>query len=161
MVSTAWIYSIQFEFWSPQLHQHLRLHSACHLNNKTYPLTPDLHYHQYLHLSILYSLESKIQNLHYRIMPVRNVIRMILSWTEQHTVLVQHRETLRMCLESGRERFSHYTVPCVNTLKQMSQTRTGFTMLYLMIGMSFSEHLAHRIRPQWRLYSKQHHQITY
>ena len=38
MEPTAWIFSIQFEFWSPQLHQHLRLHSTCHLNNKTYPL---------------------------------------------------------------------------------------------------------------------------
>jgi len=41
MVPTAWIYSIQFEFWSLQLHHHLRLHSTCHLNSKTYPLTPD------------------------------------------------------------------------------------------------------------------------
>jgi len=46
----------QFKFWSPPLHQHLRLHSACHLNNKTYPLTPDLHCHQYLHLCVLYRL---------------------------------------------------------------------------------------------------------
>jgi len=43
-------YFIQFEFWSPQLHQHLHLHSTCHLYYKTYPLTPDLHWHQYLHL---------------------------------------------------------------------------------------------------------------
>jgi len=49
MVPTAWIYSIQFEFWTPQLHQHLCHHSTCQLNNKTYPLTPDLHHHQYLH----------------------------------------------------------------------------------------------------------------
>ena len=28
MEPTAWIFSIQFEFWSPQLHQHLRLHST-------------------------------------------------------------------------------------------------------------------------------------
>jgi len=34
---------LQFEFSSPQLHQHLHPHSTCHLNNKTYPLTPDLH----------------------------------------------------------------------------------------------------------------------
>jgi len=27
-VPTAWIYSIQFEFWCPELHQHLCLHSA-------------------------------------------------------------------------------------------------------------------------------------
>jgi len=33
MVSTARTYSIQFEFWSPQLHQHLCLHSTCQLNN--------------------------------------------------------------------------------------------------------------------------------
>jgi len=45
-----------FEFWSPQLHQHVNLHSTCHLNNKTYPLTPDLHWHQYLHLCDLYWL---------------------------------------------------------------------------------------------------------
>jgi len=45
IVPTVWIYSIQFEFWSPQQHQHLRLHSTCHLNNRTYPLTPDLHWH--------------------------------------------------------------------------------------------------------------------
>ena len=45
MVPTAWIYSTQFEFCSPQLHQHLRPHLTCHLNNKTYPLTPDLHWH--------------------------------------------------------------------------------------------------------------------
>jgi len=32
--------------------QHLSLHSACHLNNKPYPLTPDLHWHQHLHLCI-------------------------------------------------------------------------------------------------------------
>ena len=44
------------EFWSPQLHQRLRLHSTCHLNNGTYPITPDLHWHQYLHLCILYQL---------------------------------------------------------------------------------------------------------
>jgi len=30
MVLTAWIYSIQLEFWSLQLHQHLRLHSTCY-----------------------------------------------------------------------------------------------------------------------------------
>jgi len=39
MAWTAWIYSSQFEFWSPQLHQHLRLHSTCHLNNR-FTLTP-------------------------------------------------------------------------------------------------------------------------
>jgi len=33
-------YSNQFEFWHPQLHQHLHPHSACHLGNKTYSLTP-------------------------------------------------------------------------------------------------------------------------
>ena len=38
------------EFWSPRLDQHLRLHSTCHLHNKTYPLTPDLHWPQYQHL---------------------------------------------------------------------------------------------------------------
>jgi len=32
---TAWIYSIQFEFISLQLHQHLHLHSTSHLNNRT------------------------------------------------------------------------------------------------------------------------------
>ena len=40
MVPAAWIYSIHFGFCSPQLHQHLHPHSTCHLNNKTYPLTP-------------------------------------------------------------------------------------------------------------------------
>ena len=34
-------------FWPPQLHQHLHPHSACHLGNKTYPLTPTLHWPQY------------------------------------------------------------------------------------------------------------------
>jgi len=48
--TTAWIYSIHIEFWPLQLHQHLHLHSTCHLNNKTYPITPDFHWHQYLHL---------------------------------------------------------------------------------------------------------------
>ena len=38
-----------FEFWPPQLHQHLHPHSARHLSNKTYPLTPTLHWHQYPH----------------------------------------------------------------------------------------------------------------
>ena len=47
MVPTAWIYSTQFKFWSPLLHQHLRLHSTCHQNNKTYRLTPDLDWYQY------------------------------------------------------------------------------------------------------------------
>ena len=47
---------IQHEFWSPQLHQHLCLQSTCHLNKKTYPRTPDLHWHQYLHLCVLYWL---------------------------------------------------------------------------------------------------------
>ena len=67
MVPTARIYSTQFEFWSPQLHQHLHLHSTCHLNivnNKTHPLTPDLHCHQYLHLCILYRLTGFTQPLH-------------------------------------------------------------------------------------------------
>jgi len=40
-------FSIHSKFWSPQLHQHLHLHSTCHLNNKTYPLTPDLHWHHH------------------------------------------------------------------------------------------------------------------
>jgi len=31
---TAWIYSIQFGFCSPQMQQHLHPHSTCHLNNK-------------------------------------------------------------------------------------------------------------------------------
>jgi len=56
MVSTAWVYSIQFKFWSPQLHQHLRLYSTWHINNETYPLIPHLYWHQYLHLCILYRL---------------------------------------------------------------------------------------------------------
>lgn len=46
--------------------------------------------------------------------------------------------------------------PSVNTSKQMSQMRTGLVMVYLMIGMSFSEHLAHRIRPQCRLDAQSH-----
>jgi len=50
------MYSIQFEFWSPQVHQHLCLHSTYHLSNKIYQLTPDLHWDQYLHLCILYRL---------------------------------------------------------------------------------------------------------
>jgi len=57
---TARIYSIQFELWSPLLHQHLHPHSTCHLNNKTYPPTPDLHWHQHLHLCIQYLLDSRI-----------------------------------------------------------------------------------------------------
>jgi len=50
MVPTAYIYSIRFGLCSPQLHQHIHPHSKCHLNNKTNPLTPDLHWHEYLHL---------------------------------------------------------------------------------------------------------------
>jgi len=42
-IHIAWIYSIQFKLWSPKLHQHLHPHSTCHLNRKTYPLTPYLH----------------------------------------------------------------------------------------------------------------------
>jgi len=38
MVPTAWIYSIQFRFWLPQLHQHLHPHSTYHLGSRTYPL---------------------------------------------------------------------------------------------------------------------------
>jgi len=41
--------SNQFEFSPPQLHQHLHPHLACHLGNKTYPLTPTLHWPQYPH----------------------------------------------------------------------------------------------------------------
>jgi len=44
VVPTAWTYSNQFKFWPPQPHQHLHPHSACHLGNKTYPLTPTLGY---------------------------------------------------------------------------------------------------------------------
>ena len=44
LVPAAWTYSNQFEFWPPPLHQHLHPHSACHLGNKTYPLTPTLHW---------------------------------------------------------------------------------------------------------------------
>jgi len=52
MVPNVWIYSFQFEFWLPQLHLYLHLHpnSTCHLNSKSYPLTPDLHWHQYLNI---------------------------------------------------------------------------------------------------------------
>jgi len=53
---TAWIYSIQFEFWYSWLH-----YSACHLNNKTYPLTPDLHWH-HLHLCNLYWIQATSTN---------------------------------------------------------------------------------------------------
>jgi len=42
-------YSIQFRFWPLQLHQHLHLHSTYYLGSRTYPLPPDLHWHQYLH----------------------------------------------------------------------------------------------------------------
>lgn len=42
--------------------------------------------------------------------------------------------------------------PRVKTSKQMPQTRTGLLRLNLRIGMSFSEHLAHKILPQWRLW---------
>jgi len=52
MVPTTGIYSIQFGFWPPQLHQHLHPHSTCHLNY------PDLHWHQYLHLCDLYWLQD-------------------------------------------------------------------------------------------------------
>jgi len=37
-----------------QLRQQVHPHSTCHLNSKTYPLTPDLHWHQYQHLYDLY-----------------------------------------------------------------------------------------------------------
>ena len=40
------IYSSQFKFWPPQLHQHLHPQSARRLDNKTYPLIPALHWHQ-------------------------------------------------------------------------------------------------------------------
>jgi len=56
MIPAAWIYFMQFELWSPQLHQHLYPHLTHHLNNITYPLTPDLHWHQYLHLCDLFWL---------------------------------------------------------------------------------------------------------
>jgi len=56
MVPTTWMYFIQFEFWSPQMHQYLHLHSICHQNNKTYPLTPDLHCHEYIHVCVVYHL---------------------------------------------------------------------------------------------------------
>ena len=49
LVSIAWTYSNQFGFWPPQLHQHLHPHSACHLINKTYPLTTTLRWPQYPH----------------------------------------------------------------------------------------------------------------
>ena len=52
MVPSAGIYSIQFGFWLPQLHQHLQPHSTYHLRRRTYPLTPDLHWHQYLHSTL-------------------------------------------------------------------------------------------------------------
>jgi len=39
MVPTALIYSIQFRFWPPQLHQHLHSHSTYHLRSRTYSLT--------------------------------------------------------------------------------------------------------------------------
>jgi len=50
MVPTAWIYSIQFGFWLPRLHQHLHPHSARHLGSRT----PNLRWHQYLHLNNLW-----------------------------------------------------------------------------------------------------------
>ena len=56
MVPAAWIYSTQFEFWSPQLHQHLHPHSTCHLKINTYQLTLDLHWHHCLYLCDLYWL---------------------------------------------------------------------------------------------------------
>jgi len=56
MEPRAWIHFIQFQFCSPQLHQHLHLHSIRHLNNKTYALSADLQWQQYLHLCILYQL---------------------------------------------------------------------------------------------------------
>jgi len=76
MVPTAWIYSIQFEFWSPQLRHHLCLHSTCHLNNKIYPLTPDLHLHQYLHLCILYRLLDS-RNLHKQMSSLLRIVHCI------------------------------------------------------------------------------------
>ena len=38
---TNCLYLFQFEFWPPQLHEHLNPHSAFHLGSKTYPLTPN------------------------------------------------------------------------------------------------------------------------
>ena len=35
VVPTTWIYSSQFEFWPPQLHQHLHPHSTCRLAPKS------------------------------------------------------------------------------------------------------------------------------
>jgi len=40
MIPTAWIYSNQFEFWPPQLHQYLHPQSTYHLGSRTYPLPP-------------------------------------------------------------------------------------------------------------------------
>ena len=54
MVQTAWIYEFipsNSNSGSPQLHQYLHLQSTCHLHKKTYLLTPDLHWHQYLHIA--------------------------------------------------------------------------------------------------------------
>ena len=63
MVPAAWIYSIQFGFWPPELHQHLHLHLTYHLGSRTYPLTSDLHWHQYLHLYDLYWLQDSSKKL--------------------------------------------------------------------------------------------------
>jgi len=68
MVPTAGIYSIQFRFRLPQLHQHLHPHSTCHLSSKTYPLAPDLHWHQYLHLCNLHWIQDS-SNLYKKLVP--------------------------------------------------------------------------------------------
>jgi len=38
----------EFGFFPPQLYQHLHPHSTYHLGSRTYPLTPDLQWHQCL-----------------------------------------------------------------------------------------------------------------
>ena len=41
-------------------------------------------------------------------------------------------------------------IPNVSTSEQISQTRAGLEIPYLIIGISLSEHLLHKSRPQCR-----------
>jgi len=100
--------SIQFEFWSPQLHRHLCLHSTCHLNNKTYPLTPDLHWHQYLHLCsctdcFIHTTSTNKRLHHLYMLPLQHFISCVPTSVRWYTALnyYQHlyqRHHLAFCI---------------------------------------------------------------
>ena len=149
MVPTAWIYSIQFGFWPPPLHQHLHPHSTYHLGSRIYPLPPDLHWLQYPHLYDLcrtQKLCKKSPSVHHRTTLLGYIFvtkAHIVNWkkpVEQQYLLHMFSQYVKRWPTNGWDRFRSLGHPSIFN---------GFHILALLLHWHCSMEVNQTLHDVW------------